>query len=214
VIRTVIADDSAPMRTAIAALLERDGRFAVCAAAADAAGAVAAAVRERPHLCLLDVRMPGGGVAAAWEIAARLPETTVVMLTVSEEETDVRSALHAGAAGYLLKDMDLLRLPAALLDVVQHRAPALPRRLLARVLADYRDRDPRRRCADLAHPDRRLTSREWQVLDRLRAERSTAQIAGELSLTPATVRSHVMTLTRKLGVADRRALLELFEPAP
>src|SRR3712207_134200 len=83
----------------VGAILTRDGRFAVCAEAADAAGAVEAAVREQPELCLLDVRMPGGGVAAAWEIAARLPQTRIVMFTVSEDDGDVRSALHAGVAG-------------------------------------------------------------------------------------------------------------------
>ena len=81
--RVLIADDHAPTRGDLREVLEEDGRFEVCAEAADAPAAVAAAVREQPDLCLLDIRMPGRGVAAAWEISARMPETKVVMLTVS-----------------------------------------------------------------------------------------------------------------------------------
>ena len=87
--RVLIADDHAPTRGDLREVLEEDGRFEVCAEAADAPGAVDAAVRERPDLCILDIRMPGRGVAAAWEITARLPETKVVMLTVSAEDTDL-----------------------------------------------------------------------------------------------------------------------------
>ena len=209
-VRTVIADDHAPTRSDIREILDGDPRFEVCGEAEDAPGAVRAALRERPRLCLLDVRMPGSGVAAAWEISARLPQTTVVMLTISESDSDLFPALRAGAAAYLLKDTDRDRLPLALLDVVEHGTAALPRRLLTRVFADYRDRDPRRRDVRLLDSELRLTSREWQVLDRLRDERSTAQIAHELSLTPGTVRSHVMSLVHKLGVGGRRELVELF----
>ena len=72
-LRVLVADDHAPTRDDVCRALEDDESFDVCAVAADAAAAVQAAVRERPDVCLLDVRMPGSGVAAAWEIAARLP---------------------------------------------------------------------------------------------------------------------------------------------
>ncbi len=82
----LIADDHAPTRADIRSILEEDGRFTVQLEAGDAPAAVAAAVEGQPQVCLLDVRMPGGGVAAAWEISARLPDTKIVMLTVSRDD--------------------------------------------------------------------------------------------------------------------------------
>ena len=93
------------------------------ASVADAAEAIQAAVRERPDVCLLDIRMPGDGLAAAWEIAARLPQAKIVMLTVSDDDADLFAALRAGADGYLLKTMNLRRLPDALEGVLSGEAP-------------------------------------------------------------------------------------------
>ena len=107
----LIADDHAPTRDDVGRAL-REAGLVVCAEAADAAHAVQKALETRPDICLLDVRMPGGGVAAAWEIAARLPTTKVVMLTVSDEDGDLFRALRAGAVSYLVKDIDLSALPA------------------------------------------------------------------------------------------------------
>ena len=104
-LRVLIADDHAPTRDDVRRALT-DGGLVVCAEAADAARAVQQALETRPDICLLDVRMPGGGVAAAWEIAARLPTTKVVMLTVSDEDGDLFRALRAGAVSYLVKDID------------------------------------------------------------------------------------------------------------
>ena len=84
--RVLIADDHAPTRQDVREAIEADGRLEVCGEVADAVAAVEAAVRERPDLCLLDVRMPGSGITAAWEISARLPATRVVMLTVSRDD--------------------------------------------------------------------------------------------------------------------------------
>ena len=84
------------------------------------------ALETRPDICLLDLRMPGSGVAAAWEISARLPTTKVVMLTVSDDDASLFAALRAGAVGYLVKDLDLSLLPRALQDVADGKA-AIPR---------------------------------------------------------------------------------------
>ena len=205
-IRVVIADDHAPTREDIRMALEDDGRFAVVAAAPDAFGAIDAAVRERPDLCLLDVAMPGGGVAAAWEISARLPETKVVMLTVSEADRNLFGALQAGAAGYLLKDMDAARLPHALVDALEGRA-ALPRALVGTLIDQFRDRSARRRTVvTQAEGDRRLTSREWQVLDLMRQGLRNSEIARRLVVSPVTVRTHVNSIMRKLDAPDRETL--------
>ena len=99
-------------------------------------------MRERPDLCLLDVRMPGGGLAAAWEISARLPRAKIVMLTVSGEDADLFAALRAGRRGYLLKTMNFARLPDALDGVCSGEA-AIPPTLVARVLTRFRAREPR-----------------------------------------------------------------------
>ncbi len=206
--RVLIADDHAPTRFDLREVLEDDGRFEVCAEAADAPAAVDAAVRERPDLCILDIRMPGRGVAAAWEISARLPETKVVMLTVSEEDGDLFAALRAGASGYLLKGIDPTRLPHALQDVVEGQS-AIPRALVGRLVGEFRDRGARRRSL-VGEATAQLTSREWQVLELLRQELSTPEIARRLVLSQATVRSHVAAILRKLGVPDRAAAIDLF----
>ena len=206
-VRVVIADDHAPTREDVRIALEEDPRFVVVAEAPDAFGAIEAAVREQPELCLLDVHMPGGGARATWEISARLPKAKIVMLTVSSDDTDLFGALQAGAAGYLLKDMDPARLPHALADVLQGRA-ALPRALVARLIEQYRDRAPRRRAVVGGEEgEGRLTSREWQVLDLVRQEMSNSQIARRLDLSPITVRTHVNSIIKKMAVPDREALV-------
>jgi DNA-binding NarL/FixJ family response regulator len=204
--RVLVADDHDPTRYDVRTALEDDPRFSVCAEAADAPTAVEAAVRERPDLCLLDIRMPGGGVAAAWEICARLPETKVVMLTVSQDDRDLFAALRAGASGYLLKEIDAAELPDALARVLRGEA-ALDSSLLARVVAEFRDRSARRRRLVADPSDTRLTSREWQVLELLRQGLSTSEIARRLVLSPVTVRTHVNSILRKLRVRDRKELM-------
>lgn len=207
----LIADDHAPTRADIRSILEEDGRFTVLWEAGDAPAAVAAAVEGKPQVCLLDVRMPGGGVAAAWEISARLPETKIVMLTVSRDDKDLFAALRAGASGYLLKDVAPDRLADAL-EAVLSGESALPGSLVARLVAEFRDRGPRRRTLVSAESGgAQLTSREWQVLELMRQGMTTAQIARRLVVSPATVRSHVAAILRKLRVPDREAALKLFE---
>lgn len=212
VVRALVADDHTPTREGVAAALARHERFDVCACEPDAPGAIRSALRERPDVCVLDVRMPGSGIAAAWEITARMPQVKVVMLTISDADGDLFPALRAGAAGYLLKGICAERLPLALLDVLDGRA-AVPRELMARVLEDFRDRGPRRRSVFVEGLGDPLTSREWQVLDLLREDRGTAEIARALTVSKATVRSHVMSVVRKLGVRDRAAAVALFATA-
>jgi DNA-binding NarL/FixJ family response regulator len=205
-IRVVIADDHGPTREDVRCALEEDGRFEVVAEAADAFGAIDAAVRERPEVCLLDVNMPGGGVAATWEISARLPETTIVMLTVSRDERNLFGALQAGAAGYLLKDTDHEDLPDALLDALEGGA-ALSQPLLGKLVDRFRDRGARRRTVVAQDDEARLTSREWQVLDLLRQGLTNSEIARRLVLSPVTVRTHVNSIMRKHGATDRQDLM-------
>jgi DNA-binding NarL/FixJ family response regulator len=208
-LRVLIADDHAPTRQDVRRALEDDERFSVCAAVADAVEAVQAALRERPDVCLLDIQMPGSGLAAAWEIASRLPRTRIVMLTVSDENNNLFAALRAGAAGYLLKTMNLKRLPDELHGVCAGEA-AMPPALVARVLQQFHGREPRWRSLAAGETGERLTSREWEVLELLAQGRSTAEIARQLGLSASAVRAHITSIVRKLAVANRAAAAELF----
>ena len=180
------------------------------AEAADGPSAVAAAERERPALCLLDVHMPGSGIRAAGEILQRLPDTAVVMLTVSRNDEDLFDALRVGAAGYLLKDTDPDRLPHALRGVLAGEA-AIPRTLVARVIDEFRSHGRRRRVPLAGRRGVELSSREWQVLDLLSAGLTTADIGRRLFVSPVTVRRHVSAILRKLDVPDRQAAVDLLQ---
>ena len=205
-IRVVIADDHAPTREDVREALEDDPRFEVVAEAPDAFGAIEAAVREKPDLCLLDVNMPGSGLAATWEISARLPGTTIVMLTASSDDRNLFGALQAGAVGYLLKDTDHDALPRALIDTLESGA-ALSPALLGKLVDRFRDRGARRRAVVADDDEGRLTSREWQVLGLVRRGLTNSEIARRLVLSPVTVRTHVNSIMRKFGTRHREELL-------
>jgi DNA-binding NarL/FixJ family response regulator len=208
-LRVLLADDHAPTREDLRWALTQGG-FTVCAEASDAAHAVQYALETSPDICLLDVRMPGGGVAAAWEISARLPTTKVVMLSVSDEDTDLFSALRAGAVGYLVKDLDLRLLPRALRDVADGRA-AIPRALVTRMVKQFHTNEPRFRTTAVSTDlGPRLTSREWDVLAALSEGLSTREISRRLQIKPSGVRAHISALVHKLGAADRDEAVKLF----
>jgi DNA-binding NarL/FixJ family response regulator len=203
--RVVIADDHPPTRLGVRMALEEAG-FEVCAEASTAPAAVEAVLRERPDVVLLDIHMPGNGLAAAQEIAVRAPGTSIVILTVSRDDDDLLAGLRAGAKGYLLKDIDPRRLPLALQGVLDGEA-ALPRGLVAKLIEEFRHREqvgvrPR-------GPLAKLTSREWEVLDLMRQGLSTREIAEALFVSPVTVRTHVSAILRKLHVTDRGAAVRL-----
>jgi DNA-binding NarL/FixJ family response regulator len=207
--RIVIADDHPPTRAGVRYTLEAAG-MVVVAESGDAAGAVAAAIEHEPDLCLLDIHMPGGGVQAAAKIANALPGVKIVMLTVSRDDDDLFEAIRAGAAGYLLKDMDPDRIPHALEGVLSGET-VLPRTLLTRVMDEFRGRSHRRLLPGRRGAD--LTDREWEVLEQLRDGKSTAEIAERLYVSPATIRSHVSSVLRKLRVPDRQAAIRLLDEA-
>jgi len=208
-LRVLVADDHAPTRDDVCSALTQGGMI-VCAEASDAARAVQLALETKPDICLLDVRMPGGGVAAAWEIAARLPTTKVVMLTVSDEDGDLFRALRAGAVSYLTKDIDFETIPEALLEVADGKA-AIPPALVARMVMQFHSSDPRFRTTEVGTElGPRLTSREWDVLAGLAEGLSTRDIAKRLQLKPSGVRAHISAVVQKLGVKDRREAVAFF----
>lgn len=206
-LRIVLADDHATARLGVRLALE-EGGFHVVAEAVDARSAVEAALLHRPDLCLLDVHMPGQGIAAAGELSEALPDMPIVMLSVSDTSEDLFEALRAGACGYLLKDTDPQRLPYALAAVLNGEAP-LPRVLTARLITEFRRRGSERRTPTAEGDVVTLSERESEVLELLRAELSTKEIAHKLGISPVTVRRYISDLVRKLRVADRDAALRL-----
>lgn len=206
-IRVLVADDHPPTRAGVRVALEGQG-FEVCAEAATAGEAVAAAVREQPAICLLDIRMPGSGIAAAASISDLVPDAAVVMLTVSRDDDDLFDALRAGASGYLLKDIPRAELPDALRRVVAGDA-ALSPNLVARLIAEFRERGRRRRLVLARAPGARLSSREWEVLELLDKGLTTAQIAERLFIAEVTVRTHVSRILHALRVPNRESAVRL-----
>jgi two-component system, NarL family, nitrate/nitrite response regulator NarL len=205
--RVLLADDHFPIRVSVRQLLEQKG-FEVCAEATDAASAVEAALRERPDVCLVGVKLPGDGLAVAAEISNFVPHTAVVMLTASSDDSDLFAALRAGASGYLLKDMDPERLALALRDVLEGGA-ALPPKLVARLIEEYRRRERRRRLRIGGAHAIELTERETEVVALMREGFSTAEIADHLWVSPVTVRRHISEVMTKLRVPDRESALRL-----
>ena len=206
-LRVLIADDHPMARVGVRIALERGG-FKVCAEVADADSAIDAAERELPDICLLDIQMPGSGIHAAEEIGKRVPESAIVMLTVSRIDTDLFDALRAGATGYLLKDIDPTRLPVVLRRVLEGEA-ALPRHLVALVIDEFRERGRRRPL--LKRRGVVLTDREWEVLELMSHGLTTFEIADRLFIEPVTVRTHVSAILKKLHVSSRKAALQLIQ---
>jgi DNA-binding NarL/FixJ family response regulator len=203
----LIADDHPLTRVGVRLALERGG-FEVCAEVDDGPSAVKAAESERPDVCLLDIQMPGGGIRAAEALSAKVPESAIVMLTVSRRDSDLFDALRVGASGYLLKDTDPDRLPLALHGVLEGEA-ALPRHLVALVIDEFRERGRRRPL--LKRRGVVLTDREWEVLELMSHGLTTFEIADRLFIEPVTVRTHVSAILKKLRVSSRKAALQLIE---
>jgi len=200
VIRVVVADDHAPTRAGVRASLDAEG-FEVVGEAATGKQAVELVSTLQPDVCLMDIHMPGGGVAAADEISRTLPDCAVVMLTYSRDDDDLFDSLRAGARGYLLKDMDPDRLGPALHGVLAGEA-ALPRSLVSRVLEEFQGRSKRKLFVKAQRPTQ-LTSREWEIMELLRDGLSTEEVAARLFIAPGTVRVHVSSALKKLRVPDR-----------
>jgi two-component system NarL family response regulator len=203
--RVLIVDDHPLTREALASLLEQHG-FDVVGEAGDGEEAIATAARLRPDLILLDLSMPGmAGLAALPLLRGAAPECEVVVLTASGTEDNLLGAIRAGAAGYLLKSEAPERIAAFLRGVVRGEAAlsgSVARRLLDRVREGGRLGGVPETIAA------RLSAREVEVLLLLDEHLTTDEIAARLFISEHTVRSHVKSLLRKLGVSSRREALE------
>ncbi|GAA1656701.1 response regulator [Catellatospora bangladeshensis] len=203
-IRVVVADDQELVRAGFATILSVQPDIEVVAEAGTGREAVAAVERHRPDVALLDIRMPGlDGIEAARLICADTG-TRVIMLTTFDSDEYVFAALHAGASGFLLKDVrrdDLLHAVRVVHDGQSLLAPGVTRRLIDDVLAVHR-REGRAHVRQVPGLDQ-LTDRERETLVLLGRGLSNAELAKALFVTENTVKTHVSNVLSKLGLRDR-----------
>jgi DNA-binding NarL/FixJ family response regulator len=208
--RVLIVDDHPLTRDALSALLAQQG-FEVVAQAADGDGAIRAARKHEPDVVLLDLTMPGlDGLAALPRLREEAPSCEVVVLTASDAEENLLAAIRAGASGYLLKTEPPEQIAAFLRGVVRGEAAlsgGVARRLLDRVRAYGRFGGVPDSVTKL------LSAREVEVLLLLDEHLGTDEIAQRLFISEHTVRSHVKSLLKKLGVSSRREALERLDAA-
>jgi DNA-binding NarL/FixJ family response regulator len=205
-VRILIADDHPLTRDALAALLASGG-FEVVGEASDGLEALERAQSLQPDLLLLDLTMPGiDGLSALPRLRSACPGCEVVVLTASGTEENLLAAIRAGAAGYLLKSEPPERILSFLHGVANGEA-ALSGEVARRLLDQVRN-GGRRGGAVPEHIARSLSAREVEVLLLLDDHLSTDDIAKRLFISEHTVRSHVKSLLRKLGVSSRREALE------
>jgi DNA-binding NarL/FixJ family response regulator len=203
-IRVLVADDQALVREGLMTLLSAAPGIEPVGAARDGAEAIAMAARHRPDVVLMDLRMPGvDGVQATREIRAAQPETEVVVLTTYADETTILDALQAGARGYLTKDAGIAEIARAV-EAAAAGHSLLDATVQARLLAAARAgaRTAPAVPAAEALPDD-LTPREAEVLVLIARGRSNAEIAADLVVSEATVKTHINHLFAKTGARDR-----------
>jgi DNA-binding NarL/FixJ family response regulator len=203
--RLLIVDDHEVVRQGLVALLDRRPNFQVVAEAGTVEEALAQARLQQPDIVIMDVRLPdGSGVEACREIRAELPDTRVVMLTSFPDDEAVLSAIVAGAAGYLLKQIRARDLVAALESVGRGESlldPAVTERVLARVrqIASGEQHD------ELAG----LTPQERKILLLVAEGKTNKAIASEIFLSDKTVKNYVSSILAKLNL-ERRAQAAAF----
>ena len=201
-IRVLLADDQALVRGGFRMILEARPDLEVVGEAGDGAEAVALVEQLRPDVVLMDVRMPGvDGLEATRRIVASGSPARIIVLTTYDVDDSVFAALRAGASGFMLKDVRPAELAEAVRVVARGDAllaPSVTRRLLDRVAGTLPGPDA------APPPDlRELTEREVEVLRLVALALSNAEIAQRLVLTEATVKTHVSSVLRKLGLRDR-----------
>ncbi|MFD8615986.1 MULTISPECIES: response regulator transcription factor [Streptomyces] len=196
-ITLVLVDDHPVVRDGLRGMFTAEPGFDVLGEAANGVDALAVVERLDPDVVLMDLRMPGGGgVAAIAELARRGARCRVLVLTTYDTDSDTLPAIEAGATGYLLKDAPREELFAAVRAAADGRSvlsPAVASRLMTRV------RTP------TAPADTALSAREREVLVLVAKGTTNREIAAELFISEATVKTHLTHIFAKLGTKDRAA---------
>ena len=188
-IRILVVDDHAIVRKGLVALLNSIDGLSVVAEASDGEQAIETFRAVQPDVTLMDLRLPKiSGADAIAKIRHQFPGARIIVLTTFDGDEDIFRALQAGAKGYLLKGMDAADLTDAIRAV--HAGKARIPAFVAEKLAER-----------MGGPA--LTTRELEVLNRIVAGRSNKEIAGDLHISEATVKTHINSILSKLGVSDR-----------
>ena len=210
-LRVMLVDDHALVRSAVRGALQAPD-IEVVAEASSAEAAFGEALRTRPDIILLDVDMPGmTGLQLIRELRPRLPDTQIVMLSVSGDEATVLDAMRHGAAGYLTKDLGPEALQRAVRGVRDGDLP-MSRRMAARTLRRFIE-GTGSDIGDDASSLSVLSSRETEVLAQLAEGLTDREIADALVISPRTVESHVSNVLRKLGVRNRAEAARAYREA-
>jgi DNA-binding NarL/FixJ family response regulator len=199
-IRVLVADDQATVRDGLVTLLDLADGVTVVGAAADGVEAVDLALSLRPDVVLMDLRMPRlDGTGATAQIMAAAPSTAVLVLTTYADDESLAAALRAGARGYLTKDAGRAELAAAVRSVASGQA-TFAAEIADRLVQGFTNAAPR---PGLRERFPALTAREADVLEAITLGHNNAQIAADLFLSVATVKSYVNAIFAKLNARDR-----------
>ncbi|MBF6606862.1 MAG: response regulator transcription factor [Chloroflexi bacterium] len=203
-IRVVVVDDHTLIRQGIVGLLDSQPDIEVVGQAGSGQEAIATVVEIAPDIVLMDISMPGmSGLNATREIKSRLPGVQVVMLTIHDREDYLYQALRAGASGYVLKGADVHDLLAAVRSARRGEVYLYPS-ITKTLVTDYLRRA---RGGEAAESYGGLSDREREILNLIAQGRTTAEIAGELVLSPHTVQSHRDHIMAKLDLHSKAALI-------
>jgi DNA-binding NarL/FixJ family response regulator len=199
-VRVLLVDDHDLFRTGLRTLLEEQG-VEIVGEAANGEEAVQLATEHAPEVVLMDLEMPGkGGIEATREITAAVPLTRIVVLTISDQDSDVMDAVVAGACGYLLKDSSIQELLRGIRAASMGESLISPS-IASKVLQRLRASSPDMEAAETLLT--RLSDRELQVLKLIANGKDNAQIAGELFISAKTVKNHISNILLKLSIENR-----------
>jgi two-component system NarL family response regulator len=202
VIRVLIVDDHALFRRGLMLVLESEPGIEVVGEAEDGVDAQTKAEATAPDVVLMDVRMPKlSGIEATRAVAAAIPTTKIIMLTVSDEEDDLYEAIKAGAAGYLLKEISIEEVADAVRAVVQGQTLISPS-MASKLITEFQSLS--RLAADRSQvPAPKLTDRELEVLKLVAQGMTNREAADRLFIAENTVKNHVRNILEKLHLHSR-----------